>query len=52
MGKNKDFLHKKSGIKTLILAVMVLDQLTSEAAGTQILKSVATFEMFPWNLGP
>ena len=37
MGQNNDFLQK-SGLKTLILAVMVLDQLTLEWAGTQNLK--------------
>ena len=44
MGQKNDFLQK-SGLKTLILAVMVLDQLTSEWAGTQNFKGIANFNM-------
>ena len=42
MGQNNDFLQK-SGLKTLILAVMVLDQLTSEWARTHNFKRIANF---------
>ena len=41
MGQNNDFLPK-SGLKTLILAVMILDHLTSKWAGT-ILKVLLIF---------
>ena len=44
MGQNNDFLQK-SGLKTLILAVMVLDQLTLEWAGTQNFKGIAISNM-------
>ena len=49
MGQNNDFLQK-SGLKTLILAVMVLDQLTSGRAGTPNFKTTDIFHMFPENL--
>ena len=42
MGQNNDFLQK-SGLKTLILAVMVLDQLTLEWAGTHNFKDIPNF---------
>ena len=42
VSQNKDFLQK-SGLKTLILAVMVLDQLTSEWARTHNFKRFANF---------
>ena len=42
MGQNNDFL-KKSGLKTLILAVMVLDHLTSELAGIHNFKDIPNF---------
>merc|ERR1711947_22185 len=41
-GSNNDFLQK-SGLKTLILAVMVLSQLTSEWARTHNFKRIANF---------
>ena len=44
MGQNNDFLQK-SGIKTLILTVMVLDQLTLEWARTQNFKGIAISNM-------
>ena len=44
MGQRNDFLQK-SGLKTPILAVMVLDQLTSEWAGTQHFKGIAISNM-------
>jgi hypothetical protein len=44
MGQNNDFLQK-SGLKTPILAVMVLDQLTLEWAGTQNFKGIAISNM-------
>ena len=43
MGQNNDFLQK-NGLKTLILAVMVLDQLTSEWARTHNFKRIANFQ--------
>ena len=52
MGQNNDFLQK-SGLKTLILAVMVLDQLTSEWSGTQNFKGIAISNMCfrkVWNI--
>ena len=42
--ETKHFLQK-SGLKTLILAVMVLDQLTLEWAGTQNFKGIAISNM-------
>ena len=44
MGQRNDFLQK-SGLKTPILAVMVLDQLTLEWAGTQNFKGIAISNM-------
>ena len=44
MGQNNDFLSK-NGLKTPILAVMVLDQLTLEWAGTQNFKGIAISNM-------
>ena len=44
MGQRNDFLQK-SGLKTPILAVMVLDQPTSEWAGTQHFKGIAISNM-------
>ena len=42
MGQNNDFIPK-SGLKTPILAVMVLDHLTSKWAGTHNFKGIANF---------
>ena len=42
LNQNNDFLQK-SGLKTLILAVMVLDHLTSELAGTHNFKDIPNF---------
>ena len=44
MGRRNDFLQK-SGLKTPILAVMVIDRLTLEWAGTQHLKGIAISNM-------
>ena len=44
MGQRNDF-PQKSGLKTPILAVMVLDQLTLEWAGTQNFKGIAISNM-------
>ena len=49
MGQRNDFLQK-SGLKTPILAVMVLDQLTSEWAGTQHFKGIANLNMCVWQI--
>ena len=43
-GETKYFLPK-SGLKTLIFAVMVPDQLTSEWAGTHTYRGIADFHM-------
>ena len=44
-GETTYFLPK-SGLKTLIFAVMVPDQLTSEWAGTHNFRGIANFHMF------
>ena len=49
-GLKNNFLPKSS-LKTLIFAVMVLDQLNLEWAGTQNLKGIANFHRCFVNIG-
>ena len=51
MGQKKDFL-KKTALKTAFWGDTILDRLTSEGAGTPILKKIATFSMLSFNCGP
>ena len=51
MGQKNDFL-KKNALKTAFLGDTILDRLTSEGAGTPILKKMATFSMLSFNCGP
>ena len=52
MGQKNDFL-KKNALKTAFLGDTIMDRLTSEGAGTQILKKkIATFSMFLFKFGP
>ena len=43
----RDHLLPKNGLKTAILADTILDRLTLEGAGTQFLKILGSFDMFP-----
>ena len=42
----RDHFLPKNGLKTAILGDTIQDRLTSEEAGTPILKSLGTFDMF------